>query len=75
MECGYFDQSHLIREFREFSDLTPAAYLGQYNLFLEQSVHIKRYHLPVFSKLGQLYPIHQMSHDEIISLGGSYVGK
>ncbi len=27
--CGYFDQSHLIRDFRELSGLSPVAYLRQ----------------------------------------------
>ena len=75
MECGYFDQSHLIRDFLEFSDLSPASYLRQYNHFLDQHAHIKRYHLPLFSKIGQFYPIQQISGDEIISLGGNYVQK
>lgn len=75
MECGYFDQSHLIREFLEFSGLSPAAYLRQYNHFIDQHMHVKRYHLPLFSKIGQFYPIQQISGDEIISLGGNYVQK
>ena len=29
--CGFFDQSHLIRDFGEFSGLSPAAYLNQLN--------------------------------------------
>lgn len=27
--CGYYDQSHLIHDFRDFVDLTPSAYLRQ----------------------------------------------
>ncbi len=27
LSCGYFDQSHLIRDFRKFTGLTPSAYL------------------------------------------------
>jgi AraC-like DNA-binding protein len=28
LDCGYFDQSHFIHDFQEFSSLTPSEYLG-----------------------------------------------
>lgn len=31
LHCGYFDQAHLIHEFRTFTGLTPSAYLAQRN--------------------------------------------
>jgi len=33
-KCGYYDQAHLIREFRSFSGLTPATYLVKRGPFL-----------------------------------------
>lgn len=29
MDCGYYDQSHLIHDFREFSNLSPTEYVSQ----------------------------------------------
>jgi AraC-like DNA-binding protein len=75
MECGYSDQSHMIREFLEFSGMSPEAYLRQYRRFLAQQTHLKRYHFPVSSKAGQFYPIQNVSSDEIVALGGNYVCK
>ena len=31
LECGYFDQSHMIRDFQAFSGFTPADYVGRLN--------------------------------------------
>ena len=38
--CGFFDQSHLIRDFGEFSGLSPVAYLKQ------RSKHVLLNHVP-----------------------------
>jgi AraC-like DNA-binding protein len=38
--CGFFDQSHLIRDFGEFSGLSPVAYLKQ------RSEHVLLNHVP-----------------------------
>ena len=46
LECGYFDQSHLIREFHELSGISPGAYLRQHDSSLEQDIHVKNKQLP-----------------------------
>ena len=35
LDLGYFDQSHLIREFLEFSGLSPTDYLNRHKSFME----------------------------------------
>jgi AraC-like DNA-binding protein len=39
-QCGYFDQSHLVRDFLAFSGLSPAGYLRQ------RSARVKASHVP-----------------------------
>jgi AraC-like DNA-binding protein len=39
VDLGYFDQSHLIREFLEFSGLSPTDYLYRYKSFSEHDIH------------------------------------
>lgn len=41
--CGYFDQSHLINEFEEFSGLSPGQYLRQH----QPDARLKDNHVPV----------------------------
>ena len=36
IDLGYFDQSHLINEFREFSGLTPTDYIDRHNSLIAQ---------------------------------------
>jgi AraC-like DNA-binding protein len=46
-ECGYFDQSHMIRDFLLFSGLSPTDYFRQHTSLVSQGVHIKNNHLPL----------------------------
>lgn len=48
LDLGYFDQSHLIREFLEFSGLSPTAYLSRHKRLIESGVNIKSNHPPRF---------------------------
>jgi AraC-like DNA-binding protein len=42
VDLGYFDQSHLIREFLEFSGLSPTDYINRHKRFIEPNIHVKR---------------------------------
>jgi AraC-like DNA-binding protein len=41
LDLGYFDQSHLIREFVEFSGMTPTSYLNRHLSFIEHDIRVK----------------------------------
>jgi len=56
VDCGYFDQSHLIRDFLMLSGFSPSDYLRRQNYLRQHGVHIKRNHLPL-ADYGQLFPI------------------
>jgi len=47
VDCGYFDQSHMIRDFLEFSGLSPATYLRQQHHLRQEGKHEKRNHVPM----------------------------
>jgi AraC-like DNA-binding protein len=46
-ECGYFDQSHLIRDFVAFASVSPAEYRRRQEQLDRAGIHSKRHHLPV----------------------------
>jgi AraC-like DNA-binding protein len=43
LDRGYFDQSHFIREFLEFSGLSPTDYINRHKRLTEHSIHTKLY--------------------------------
>lgn len=45
--CGYFDQSHLIRDFVQFSGASPAEFRHRQEQLEQAGVHVKRHHLPL----------------------------
>ena len=43
---GYFDQSHLIRDFQQFSGFSPTVYIGKQQNLSKHQIPIKRNHVP-----------------------------
>jgi AraC-like DNA-binding protein len=46
-ECGYFDQSHLIRDFLAFTGVSPGDYRRRHDRLDRGGAHVKRNHLPL----------------------------
>jgi AraC-like DNA-binding protein len=46
LDSGYFDQSHFIREFLEFSGLGPTDYLNRHKRFIEHNIPVNGNRLP-----------------------------
>lgn len=46
-DCGYADQSHLIRDFEIFAGCTPVKYLNHHRHLVQQGVRAKPNHLPL----------------------------
>jgi AraC-like DNA-binding protein len=42
VDLGYYDQSHFIREFLEFSGLSPTDYINRHKGLIEPNIHVKR---------------------------------
>jgi AraC-like DNA-binding protein len=42
VDLGYFDQSHFIREFLEFSGLSPTDYLNRHKRFIARNIPVQR---------------------------------
>jgi len=51
LECGYFDQSHLIREFLELSGFSPV------ELLRRRTIPVKENHVALADPAGQIRPI------------------
>jgi transcriptional regulator GlxA family with amidase domain len=47
LECGYCDQSHMIRDFLAFSGFSPTEYFIRQRAFAEQGVRTKHNHMPL----------------------------
>jgi AraC-like DNA-binding protein len=56
LDCGYFDQSHMIRDFIAFSGFSPADHWAVRRQCHEQGVRVKHNHVPLIDG-GQSHPI------------------
>lgn len=50
VECGYYDQSHLIHDFAAFAGVGPGEYRRRHERLELAGVHTKRHHLPMVER-------------------------
>jgi len=66
LDCGSFDQSHLIRDFVAFSGFSPAEFLRHQQALQRRGIHLKRNRLPL-AVYGSMFSNTLTAHEATMS--------